>query len=256
MRSRDRPVYQVSRSELKPVIDAETVESGWKGLCKVGGTTALIAVLVPLAEVAINYLPGLARASQQTVTVVDWFTLFQNHWFLGLRNLGLLNLVGAVLLAPMVFAIYSALRRDNEAYAALGTILFFVGIAVYLAGNRAFTMLSLSGQYASAATDAQRSLFIAAGQAMLAEGQSRAGILLIEFACLVISAVMLRSKVFSKATAYAGILGNVLLIVVEIILAFARRLPDAGIVIAGGGGLSIMTWYLLVGRRLLQLGRL
>jgi hypothetical protein len=117
-------------------------------------------------------------------------------------------------------------------------------------------MLSLSGQYASAGTDAQRSLFIAAGQAMLAEGQTRAGIPLIEFAGLVISVVMLRGKVFSKATAYAGILGNVLLIVVEIILALLRRMSDAGMLIAVVGGLSIMIWYLLVGRRLLRLGHL
>ena len=115
-------------------------------------------------------------------------------------------------------------------------------------------MLSLSGQYASATTDAQRSLLTAAGQAMLAEGQSRAGIPLVEFACLVISAVMLRGKVFSKTTAYAGILGNVLLIVVEIILTFGRTLPDWGMAIAVGAGLSMMTWYFLVGRRLLQLG--
>ena len=115
-------------------------------------------------------------------------------------------------------------------------------------------MLSLSGQYASATTDAQRSVLIAAGQEMLAEGQSRTGIPVIEFACLLISVVMLRGKVFSKATAYAGILGNVLLLVVEIIVAIERGLPGAGIVIAAGGGLSIMTWYFLVGRRLLQLG--
>jgi hypothetical protein len=87
-------------------------------------------------------------------------------------------------------------------------ILFFLGLAVYLASNRAFSMLSLSGQYANATTDAQRSLLITVGQAMLAEGQARAGILLIGFAFLVISAVMLRGKVFSKVTAYAGILGN------------------------------------------------
>ena len=67
---------------------------------------------------------------------------------------------------------------------------------------------------------------------------------------------MLRGKVFSKATAYAGILGNVLLIVVEIILAFVPTLLDEGVVIAVGGGLSITIWYLLIGRRLLQLGRL
>ena len=115
-------------------------------------------------------------------------------------------------------------------------------------------MLSLSGQYASATTDAQRSLLTAAGQAMLAEGQSRAGVPLVEFACLVISVVMLRGKVFSKATAYAGILGNVLLIVVEIIFTLKQMLPDWGMAIAIGAGLSMMTWYLLVGRRLLQLG--
>jgi hypothetical protein len=42
--------------------------------------------------------------------------------------------------------------------------------------------------------------------------------------------------------------------VVEIILAIERRLPGVGMVMAAGGGLSIMTWYLLTGKRLLQLG--
>jgi hypothetical protein len=243
----------VSQSELNPVIDAEAVASHRKGIYKLGGTAALIVVLVPLAEIAINFLPGVARASQGTVTVVDWFTLFRNHWFLGLRNLGLLNIVGAALLAPAILAIYSALKRGNEAYAGLSRIFFFVGMAIYLAENRAFPMLSLSHQYAVATTDAQRSSSIAAGQAMLSEGHNRAGLLLVEFACLVISVVMLRGNVFSKATAYAGILGNALLIVVEVILTSTSRLSDAGMILAGTGGFSITISYLLVGRRLLQL---
>jgi len=246
----------MSQLELKQVPDAGTAESGWKSLYKIGGVTALISVVVVLAEIAITFLPGVASASQKTVTIIDWFTLFQNNWLLGLRNLGLLNLIGAALLAPTFLAIYSVLRRDNEAYGALGAILFFLGMAVYLAGSRAFPMLSLSGQYASATTDAQRSLLIAAGQTMLAEGQSRAGIPLIEFASLVISVIMLRGKVFGKATAYTGILGNVLLMVVEAVLTIIRTLPNLWMVIASGGGLLVMTWYLLVGRRLLQLGRL
>jgi hypothetical protein len=245
----------VSQSEVKQVMDDGTAESGWKSLYKIGGTTALISVVVVLAEIAITFLPGVASASQRSVTVIDWFTLLQHNWFLGLRNLGLLNLIGAALLTPTFLAIYSALRRDNEAYGAFGTILFFLGMAVYLAGSRAFSMLSLSGQYASATTDAQRSLLIAAGQTMLAEGQSRAGIPLIEFAILVISVVMLRGRVFGKATAYAGILGNVLLMVVEIVLTLARTLPSFWMVIASGGGLLMMVWCFLAGRRLLQLGR-
>ena len=245
----------MSQSERRQAVDAQTADPGWKSLYRVGGITALIMVVFPLAEVAISFLPGVAGLSQGTVTVIDWFTLFQNHWFLALRNLGLLNIIGAAFLAPTVLAIYSALRRNNEGFAALGTILFFLGLAVYLASSRAFPMLSLSSQYAVATTDAQRSLLAAAGQAMLAEGQSRAGVPLIEFACLVISALMLRGRVFSKVTAYAGILGNALLIVVEIVTTFTRGLPNAGFVVAVCGGLSLMTWYLLVGSRLLQLGR-
>jgi len=230
-----------------------TADSSWKSLHKIGGTTALVAVVLAPAEVIIGLFPGVARVTAQTVSVVDWFTLLQNHWFVGLRNLGLLNLVGAVLLVPTILAVYFALRRENEALAALGAILFFLGVAVYLASSRAFPLLSLSGQYAVATTDEQRSLLIAAGQTMLAEGQSRAGILLIEFACLVISTVMREGEAFSKATAYAGMLGNSLMILLEI--AFMPP-HGAGMVIAASGGLSIMTWYFLVDRRLLQMRRL
>lgn len=239
-------------SEPLQAPGTETIDSSWKILYKIGGTTALFTILVVLLEIGITFVPGVQHASASTVTVVDWFVLFQNHWFLGLRNLGLLNLIGAALLAPTFLAIYLALRRDNPAYGALATAIFFIGIAVYLASNRAFSMHSLSSQYASATTDAQRSLLAAVGQTMLLEGQNRAGILLIEFAGLLISAVMLRAKIFGTAVAFAGILGNLLLMVVEIAFLPPR---GVGMGIAACGGFSIMIWYLLVGRRLLQLGR-
>jgi len=235
------------------VTETKPAETDWRSLYKLGAFTALILIVLPPAEIVIGLLAGAQRASASTVTVVDWFSLFHDNWFLGLRNLGLLNLVGAALLVPTILAVYSALRRSNEAFGALGAMVFFMGIAVYIAGSRALPMLSLSRQYAAATTDAQRSLLTAAGQAMLAEGQSRSGVLLIEFACLLISTVMLRGRVFSKATACAGMLGNALLMVVEI--AFIPVSSSPGIVVAACGGLSIMTWYLLVARSLFQLAR-
>jgi hypothetical protein len=235
-------------------INPETAGPGLKGFYRVGGAAVLITVLIVLTEIAIGFLPGVALASQRTVTVIDWFTLFQNNWFLGLRNLGLLNLIGAALLTPAFLAMYFALRREHEPWAALGAILFFMGMAVYLAENRAFAMLALSGQYASAATEAQRAALIAAGQAMLVEGLNRIGIVLIDAAGLVLSAVMLRSKAFGKATATAGVVGNSLMIVLEVILAFAPGWSTVWPIVAMGGGVSIMAWYLLVGRQLLQFG--
>ncbi len=244
----------MSQSGLNHAIDGEPAGSGWKSLYRVGGATVLLAAVLSLTEIGISFLPAARMPSPESV--IGWFTFFQNHWFLGLRDLGLLNIIGTALLAPTFLAIYSALRRENQAFAALGTILFFVGMAVYLASSRAFPMLSLSREYARATTDAQRSLLLAAGQTILAEGEGRAGIPLIEFAGLVISVVMLRGTVFSKLTAYAGILGYALLIVFEFILASAWGLTVAGLVIAGVGGVALITWDILVGRKLLQLGRL
>jgi hypothetical protein len=60
----------MSQSELKQAIDTGTTESGWKGFYKLGGITALIVVVGPLAEVLICFLPGVARLTQRTVTVL------------------------------------------------------------------------------------------------------------------------------------------------------------------------------------------
>jgi hypothetical protein len=228
-------------------------DRSWKVLLKLGGITALLWIALPPAEIIISLLPGVEDLSTRTVTAVDWFALLQHHWFLGLRNLGLLNIAGAALYIPTILALYSVLRRDSEAYAALGAVVYFVGIAVYLAGSRAFPILYLSQQYASATTDAQRFLLAAAGQTMLAEGESRAGILIIEFSFLILSAVMLNSSVFSKVTAGAGIAGSLLMMILEI--AFIPP-QGVGMIVAAGAALGMMTWSFLIGGKLLQLGRL
>lgn len=67
----------------------ETVNSPWRNLYKVGGIAALGTVLVGLVEIGITFLPGGNSAKG---TIFDWFTHFQNNPFMGLRDLGLLNL--------------------------------------------------------------------------------------------------------------------------------------------------------------------
>ena len=229
---------------------ATVVDNSWRSLYRLGGITALIAMVLVPAEVVISLFPEVGRATARTITVIDWFSLFQDNCFLALRNLGLLNLLGAMLLVPTMLALCGALAQQKQAYAALGAILFFMGIAVYFASSRAFPMYSLSRQYAVATSEAQRSLVAAAGQAMLAEGESRTGILIIEFACLVISWSMLGNKIFSKATACAGIVGSALMMILEIAFIPPRGF---GMIVAAAGGLSTVTWYFLTGRRLLQL---
>lgn len=228
-----------------------------KSLYKLGGAAALLIVLTAMAEIAITFFPGGYTVSE---TVLEWFTLLQNNWFLGLRNLGLLNIVMTALGIPMFFALYAAHRRVDQGFAALAMIIDFIGIAVFFATNRAFPMLELSIQHAAASTQAQRSMIEAAGQAMLSVGQSHTpgtflAFFLMEIADILMSVVMLRAKVFSKAIAYLGMLGFGFLFVFDILSSFVPPLHDAILILAMIGGMASMVWYIVIARRFFQLAQ-
>jgi hypothetical protein len=133
-------------------------------------------------------------AFERTSTVIAWFTLYQDYGFLGLLDSFLLDVVAVVLMIPVFLALYVALKRAGESFMAIATGVMFVGITLFLAVNGTLSMFYLSNQYAAATTDAQRSLFITTGQAMLELGQHGTGgamaILLQSVAGLMISIVM------------------------------------------------------------------
>ncbi|HEY3367969.1 MAG TPA: DUF4386 family protein [Symbiobacteriaceae bacterium] len=228
---------------------AETVDSRWKSLYKVGATTALIVVLVSLLDVILTFLPG-------SRSVIDWFTLFQQNRFLGLRDLGLLNVITNAFTVPMVFALYVVHRRANPAYAALAAILFFMGATIYIANNTAFPMLTLSDQYSAATIASQKSLFVAVGQALLAREDLTAGAFMGfffgEVGQIILAVVMLRSRIFSKWTAWAGLAGFGLLLVFNICAAFAPAIYAVAMLLGVGGGLLVMAYYCLIAQRLFQ----
>jgi hypothetical protein len=231
-------------------------ESDYKPLYRLGGAAAMLVVLTALFEIGITFLPG---GYPTTETVIDWFTLLHNNWFLGLRNLGLLNILMTALGLPMFFALYIAHRHVAHTFAALAVTICFIGAAVFYATNRAFPMLDLSIRYSAATTEAERSVLAAAGQALLSIGQSHTpgtflGFFLSEVGGILLSLVMLRGQVFSRTVAYAGIAAFGLFSVFEILSSFVPSLHDVALIIAMGGGLASMAWYTLIARRLFQLG--
>lgn len=240
-------------------INSNGPDSNWMSLYKVGGVAALLAVLVVLADISLTFFPAGAE-QPGTLTAVDWFALFQANCFFGLRNLGLLpNILSLILLIPVFLAVYGVHRQTHQACGLLALFLSLVGTSIYLSNNAAFPMLTLSAKYASATTDAQRTLLSAAGEAILARGEdftpgAFTGFLLGEIAILAISLVMLRGGIFSKATAYAGILGGLFLTIFTIWSTFIPLLFDMAMLLAMLGGLLSIAWYILTARRLFQLG--
>ncbi len=239
---------------------SENKTTGWSSLYWLGGTAALLAILVALTDITLTFLPAGAE-QPGSMAAVGWFKLFQENWFFGLRNLGLLpNILTMILLLPVFLALFAAHRHENEAYAALAAILSVVATAIYLANNAAFPMLALSAKYMAATTEVQRALIAAAGEATLARGEdfrpgAFTGILLGEIAILTISIAMLRGGVFSKVTAYAGILGGLFLTVFTIWSTFIPVFYEAAMLLAMLGGLASIAWYALTARRLFQLSK-
>jgi hypothetical protein len=240
------------------VDDVQVVDAHWKTLYVIAGAAALIAVVVFRrhfgAEVMLLMEMGII-AIEPPSSAFDWFALLQDNQFLGLILLDLLDIVNYVLVGLMFLALYGALRRANKVAMTVATACDLVGVAVYLASNQAFAMLALSDQYAAASTDAMRATFLAAGEALLAihnPGGVNLSLLLVALAGLIASVVMLRSRVFGKATATVGVVANSLVLTYFVVLPLA---PAIAFLFPAASAPFRLLWYILIAWRLFQLGR-
>jgi hypothetical protein len=256
------------------VLDGGTGGLSWKGLYKVGAAAALIAVvffrrnfgteLVTFGGFGIFDVPA-----ELPTRALEWFTLLHEDTLLGLVLFDLIDLVNYALLGLIFLALYGALRRAGKSAMVVATAFGFAGIAVYFASNQAFAMANLNDQYAAATTEAQRSMLLAAGEALLAAhnpGSIYQGtgiymsLFLVLLAGLIISVVMLRSSmrssmrstVFNKGTAYAGIVANGVGLGCFVLLVFAPALVTVPFVISGP---FRVLWYILIALGLLRLAR-
>jgi hypothetical protein len=240
---------------MNQVMSAETTDSGWKGLYRVGGVAALIVAFLTVAEiVAFAFFP-------QPSTISAWFILFQANPIIGLLDFWGLEVPMYAMFAIVFLALYVVLRKVNNSGMAIAFTLALLGIAIFFATNNPFSMLSLSRQFAAATTDANRSALLAAGEALLANTNQRAiggfnmGLLLVSVAGLIVSSVMRRATSFRGLTAYVGILAFGLSLADYLRQAFTSSVTIALLLILPGAFLLVI-WFVLVGRGLSQLGHL
>ena len=222
-------------------------ESNWKGLFKLGGIGTLIAGPLTIIDIMVYVI------WPQPSSVTAWFSLFHENWFVGLLDLDFLGMIIYIIVIPSVLALYVTLRRTNQSWAAVGGVLAFIGMATYFASNTGVSMLSLSGQYTAATNDTQRAMLLSAGQAVLAIFFGPAfttSFILVSAALLITAVVMLRSPSFGHRVAYVGIIANLAGLVEQVPGPIAFTLVS---VIVNAIGLGI--WFILVGRRLWQLGQ-
>lgn len=242
---------EFSKSNRQVFEPSDPAESTWKGVCRIGGVAALISALCSLITLTVVVILG-----GEPSTAYEYFTLLQKDRIVGILRLDFASVINVIQYYLIFFAFYAAFRRTNAAYSALAAILAFVGVTLWLATHSAFSMISLADQYAIATTDAQRSQLMSAGTAVIASDMwhstgARFGGILLQSGGVLISFVMLRSKVFSKVTAYVGIMTHGLDLAHIIVGLFA---PSLGIVLMAIAGPLYIIWFPMVSRRFFQLG--
>jgi hypothetical protein len=239
--------------------------ANWKPLYLTGGIAALLAVFVFRrnlgAELSLLAMLGIADGVPTTpfTSAGDWFRLLQENRLVALTLLNLFDLFEYALLGLVFLALWAALRPGSPSAMLIAITAGLIGIAVYFASNQALAMFALSERYAAAASEAQRSAYLAAGEAMLAANNpdsmvQGAGItislFLILLAGLVISVVMLRSAAFGKATAIIGILANGIGLCYFLTLAF---LPEIYWLPHPISAPFRVVWYFLIALKLFKL---
>lgn len=233
--SRDRPSFDAS--------DVEAADARWGWLYRIGGAAALFGVALVPIQLAVFVVWG------QPDTARGWFELFGESGLGGLLAFEILFVVNAVVGVATVLALYVALRKLGESLMAIALALGLLEAVAFIVARPAIEMLYLSNQYAEAATDAQRAVFLAAGEMVLATFHGTAfhvGINLFSLYYLIVPLVMLRGEAFGKVTACAGIAAAV--------LNWGLYVPgEVGLLLFTLSVLPLTVWNVLISRRLFRL---
>ncbi len=237
--------------------DRINFETSW--LYRLAGVAALLAMAANLLDIILGF-GETGITVNGTMSAVEWYSLFQSDGCKGLYTLGILNIVYMLCMLPVYFAVLTTHLRQHAVAAGLALVVFLLALAIYTSTSAALPMWVLSGRYAAATTDAQRALFAAAGEAVLARGEDFTpgafpGLFLSGIAAITLSVVMLRGGIFGRINAWVGIVGFTFLSLFTTVATFVPALYFfAFYFVATIGGLLALTWFVLVARTFLRLG--
>ena len=235
-------------------------EKQWKIIYKIGAVTTIIVLCGIILDMLVGTMTG-GNIAELPQTAFERFNQFRENSLLGLYNLDLLNIINQIILIPSIFALYAAHRDTNKPTALLSLILFLIGTTIFVTGNTALTMLDLSQKYYATSSEEQRMLLAAAGEAMLAKGSHGSlgvfiGFALPTFANFLMSCVMLKGNIFSRANSYIGIVGNSLMVIYILMVTFMPSVERIALVIAMPAGLLLMVWMIMFTIKLLKLSKI
>lgn len=230
----------------------------WKRIYLLGGIFALISFCLTLFDIIFGSITS-GDLTELPQTAIEVFNEIEQNWFIGLYHLDIINMINAMVMLPVFFAIIGVHREKNLPYATFALLLTLLGTIIFVSSNVALPMLELSGKYISSTTDTERTLLEAAGETLLVRGGHGGlgvfvGFVILTLAGLCIALVMLDGEIFSKKIAYTGVIGNIFLLIYILFVTFIPSIESIAVIVAAPGGLLVIAWIVLIGITLLKMG--
>jgi hypothetical protein len=241
-----------AQTQSIPTEPLTSREASWKSLYQPSSAAALILLVYSLVTMVI-----LVAIGGQPETAREGFSMLQENRLAGLLRLDVLSVLVMPLYYLLFLGLYAALKKTHNSYATVATLFVFAGLTLFLATPSVFSWLALSDKFAVATSEEQKTLLLAAGEAILASdmwhgsGPIMGGILM-QTGALIISVIMLWSKDFAKPTAYVGIVTHGLDLAHILIGFFSATGGVITMVIAGP---LYLIWFPLIARDFFRLGR-
>jgi uncharacterized membrane protein YgdD (TMEM256/DUF423 family) len=218
----------------------------WKTLYRAGAVAPIVAIAFYLIEFSL-----LIFGEPYPTTIEDWYVLVQRSKLLALWYLNALDILSFMLLGIMFLALYMALRRVRRDWMVIAVYFALLGVVVFVVPRvMHLSLLPLSDLHAAATSEAQRTMYLTAGEALSQVSSATPqtlGFLLMAAAGLIISVVVLwsgrRRPPIGRAAAYVGIVGFV-----AALANYATRLlaPDIASMIMPINGLLWFAWWIMV----------
>jgi hypothetical protein len=237
-----------SESDIKLKKSDKLVNEKW--LYRVGGISALIIGIAYVIIIVLYVLAGVPPTGGEAW--LKYLAGRTTEWWIIIG----LSVLTDFLFVPVMLALYHALNGINRHAVWLATALFglFIVLDLGVTWPNYSSLVHLSGNYAAATNEGQRAISIATANyasAILTSPILSLYIILVPaLSILMIGLVMLKG-VFSKTTAYLGLITGVLGIV-SVVGPLLVSVLGLTVILA-----SVLTlvWCLFVGHRLYKLGQ-
>jgi hypothetical protein len=231
----------------------------WKTLYLIGGIAALLWAGGTVFDIVFGSIAsGELAAIPQTAE--GRFAELNATPLLGLYHFDLLNVAASLFSIVLYAALLGVHRNVNLPYAFPAFTIALIGTVVFVTTNSGLAMLELSRKYYAATDEAVRLRLVSAGEALLVRGEHGSlgvfpGFFLCSVGGLATALVVANGKVFGRFIAWSGVLSQALLLVYVILIALFPSLMNIAVALAAPGGILALVWILLLGIRLVKMGR-